>query len=234
MSWQDRLDRPRATHRHMMPAVAYPLRSLRCDGADPPYNLTSGRFEAFELLPMTMYTRQGDDGTTGLRGGERVPKDDVRIAACGELDEVNAVLGWAGAACSEDDTVQALRQIQWDLLNLGAELAAVTAPEPRVNIDENVRRLEQWIDEVTAELEPLKGFILPGGGGVAARFQVARTVCRRAERAVVRLSREHGVRGAVLAYVNRLSDLLFVLARRANARAGVAEVHWDGAARPNP
>ena len=176
---------------------------------------------------MKLYTRSGDDGTTGLIGGGRVFKDDLRVAAYGSIDEANAAIGAAVAACHDALTAAMLREIQSELFVLGAELA--TPPGQNVQRPLGVApvaRLEKWIDEASDEVPPLQNFILPGGTPVAAALHVARTVCRRAERAVVSLSRKQRVSPGAVIYLNRLSDLLFALARRANHRAGVADIPW--------
>ena len=181
---------------------------------------------------MRIYTRTGDDGETGLFAGGRVPKDHPRVAAYGDVDELNAALGLAmtlePAAADRD----LLETIQRDLFTIGSELAtpdpaklAQALSGPRVG-QAHVAALERAIDRQEEQLEPLRNFILPGGTPKAAAFHLARTVCRRAERAVVRLVRETAVSADVLKYLNRLSDLLFVLARAANVRAGVRDVTW--------
>jgi cob(I)alamin adenosyltransferase len=176
---------------------------------------------------MKLYTRRGDDGTTGLIGGERVAKDNLRVTAYGEVDETNAAIGLAIAAHDDAETVKILRRIQSDLFTLGAEVATQQGKPPKLTIGEShVLQLERWIDEATAEVPPLKHFVSPGGTEAAARLHLARTVCRRAERAAVTLAQQQLVGPSVSVYLNRLSDLLFALARWANARAGVAEVPW--------
>lgn len=176
---------------------------------------------------MRLYTKGGDDGTTALRGGARVPKDHPRVAAYGGVDETNAAIGVVVASCDDEQTVAILRRIQSDLFIVGAELATPAGGniDPRID-DVHVARLEQWIDEACEEVPPASGFVLPGGTATAARLDVARTICRRAERAVVSLIERESVGHWTLAYINRLSDLLFALARRANHRAGMAEVPW--------
>lgn len=181
---------------------------------------------------MKIYTRTGDEGETGLFGGPRVRKDHVRIEAYGAIDELNAVLGAARLYVATLDSAMdaLLASIQNDLFDLGAELAT---PDPqkrrRVVSPEQIARLEQAIDRYEADLPPLKQFILPGGSPAGARLHVARTVCRRAERRLVQLERTPGEEGSpgTVIYVNRLSDLLFVLARAANQRAGVPDVPWQ-------
>jgi len=170
-----------------------------------------------------LYTRRGDDGGTDLFGGGRVSKADPRMVAVGEVDEVNAAIGWALAACTDAATRAALEDAQHRLFELGADLATPVPSEKVRRIDpEDIVHLEHAIDEACEGLPPLREFILPGGSEPAARLHVARTVCRRAERACVALGRcEQGV-----IFLNRLSDLLFALARRANHAAGVRDVAW--------
>lgn len=184
---------------------------------------------------MKIYTRRGDEGETSLLGGARVPKDDARVEAYGTLDELNAAVGLAlglDEGHLEDDQTR-LQRVQDDLFALGARLAAgdpERAEEKGIVPDFPPRRvedLEAWIDELEATLPALDAFIHPGGVPAGAQLHAARTVCRRAERAVVRLARDRPVlREAVLPYVNRLSDLLFTLARAVNRRAGEAEIRW--------
>ena len=181
---------------------------------------------------MKIYTKTGDDGTTGLFGGGRVPKDSVRIEAYGTVDELNSTLGIARANLEDKVLSDLLERIQQNLFVLGADLA--TPLDSRSNyeiprIDEkDVRDLEVAIDENEAHLTPLKRFILPGGSSAAAYLHLARTVCRRAERLLVSLSREQEIGTSDIIFLNRLSDLLFVLARRTNQIAGVPDVEWDG------
>ena len=178
-----------------------------------------------------IYTRTGDRGETGLFGGGRVRKDDPRVEAYGEIDELNACLG-AAAAAVDDPQVQAwIRRIQDELFVLGAELAT---PDPEavkrqiVPVSKDaVSAMEAWIDRLDAEVPPLKNFILPGGHPAAAHLHVARTVCRRAERRVLTFSDSAAVREEVIVYLNRLSDLLFVLARGVNHRAKIEEPIWN-------
>lgn len=179
-----------------------------------------------------IYTKTGDEGETGLFGGERVPKDHRRVAAYGDVDELNASLGLARASEPADFEDPLLQAIQRHLFTIGAELAtpdparlARALGGPPLGAAE-VTALEQAIDRLDAALPPLKAFILPGGSPKGAAFHVARTVCRRAERAVVGLAREAPVSTAIRQYLNRLSDLLFVLARAANARAGAGDLPW--------
>ncbi len=169
---------------------------------------------------MKIYTRTGDSGETGLLGGTRVPKDHLRVAAYGEVDETNACLGLALASSDGARLNTLLRQVQADLFALGAELADVRRDPKRdaksAVSEELVARLETEIDVREAKLPPLRAFVLPGGTPTAAHLHHARTVCRRAERAVVALAREAQVDPLAIVYLNRLSDLLFVLARYDN------------------
>ena len=180
---------------------------------------------------MKIYTRTGDAGGTALFGGTRVSKADPRVAAYGEVDEVNACLGAVRAERELPvDVAEMLDRIQRDLFAIGARLAdPADKIAPRVTKaavgDADIQRLEQWIDRMEAELAPLRRFILPGGSRAGALLHLSRTVCRRAERAIVALGTD-AVDAPLLAYVNRLSDLLFVLARLVNHRAGQPEVEW--------
>jgi cob(I)alamin adenosyltransferase len=176
-----------------------------------------------------LYTRTGDAGETSYFDGTRVRKDDPRLDAYGEVDELNAWLGLARASGLDRELDAPLRQIQRDLFALGAQLAdpgEKLAPRVAKAIigDGDVERLEQLIDTFDAQVPPLRRFILAGGTTAAGALHVARTVCRRAERRIVGL--DPPVEGVLLRYVNRLSDLLFVLARVANHRAGAAEEEW--------
>jgi cob(I)alamin adenosyltransferase len=181
---------------------------------------------------MKIYTKTGDTGHTGLFGGGRVPKDDVRVEAYGDVDELNAVIGMARAVEIMPRIDEVLVSIQRDLFAIGALLATPDRDKmaqhlDKARIDESrIAELERAIDDGETELEPLKAFILPGGAPKAAALHVARTVCRRAERHVVRLQREIDLPSLAIIYLNRLSDLLFVLARVANRRAGAGEVTW--------
>ncbi len=181
---------------------------------------------------MKLYTKTGDDGTTGLFGGARVNKASARVEAYGTIDETNAVLGVARASRPDDWTDDILARLQNDRFVLGAELACVPGKETKLNVtllgDADIARLERAIDEAESACMPLKAFILPGGGQLAAALHLARTVSRRAERAVLRLD-DAPARRDVVIYLNRLSDLLFALARRANASAGIADVPWTPA-----
>jgi len=176
---------------------------------------------------MKLYTKRGDDGHTDLFGGQRVSKHDLRVSAYGDIDEANAAIGLTIARCDDEQTCETLRRIQSDLFALGAELATPEdKPAQTVINDDHVAQLERWIDEATKETPALRNFILPGGSETAARLQLARTIVRRAERSIVALAECETVRGPAIAYVNRLSDLLFALARRANHRAGVGDIPW--------
>ncbi len=183
-----------------------------------------------KMARMKIYTKTGDTGSTGLFGGPRVAKDDERIEAYGTVDELNAALGLVRAVGLDEDFDEQLAQIQSELFSIGAELAT---PDPdargvRIIGPAHIARLEQLIDQHETTLEPLRHFILPAGSTAAAQLHLARAICRRAERRVVTLVRHHeaSVSEDLLIYLNRLSDLLFVLSRVANARLGVVEVQW--------
>jgi cob(I)alamin adenosyltransferase len=181
-----------------------------------------------------IYTRTGDDGTTSLFGGERVGKGNARIDAYGTVDETNSLVGMARAHLDGepgfDRLDPVLGEVQEELFILGADLATPMDAKPvvpRVK-DEHVEAVEERIDTFDADLDPLKNFVLPGGTPAAAALHNARTVCRRAERLVVRASTAAPVNEDTAVYLNRLSDLLFVLARWANRQAGVREDTWSG------
>jgi cob(I)alamin adenosyltransferase len=188
---------------------------------------------------MKIYTRTGDAGTTGLFGGGRVEKDSVRVEAYGAVDELNASLGVARRSVDPDvaDVGDRIESIQNDLFALGAELATVPGQEARLTIPRlaatDIGRLESWIDELELTLPELKNFVLPGGCAAGAQLHEARTTCRRAERRVVTAGREAPVRTELVIYLNRLSDLLFVLARYVNHRAGLPETTWNPRGRSN-
>jgi cob(I)alamin adenosyltransferase len=178
---------------------------------------------------MKIYTRTGDEGETSLFDGTRVRKDNARVDAYGDVDELNAWLGLARSSLHEGDLDEALTRIQRDLFAVGAELAdpggKIAARVTKAAITAaDVERLEQLIDRLEDQLEPLRRFILAGGVPAGAALHVARAVCRRAERRIVSLEPRPGA--ILLRYINRLSDLLFVLARVVNKRAGVAETEW--------
>ncbi|WP_323121832.1 cob(I)yrinic acid a,c-diamide adenosyltransferase [Burkholderia alba] len=171
-------------------------------------------------------TRTGDDGTTGLGDGRRVRKTDARIAAIGDVDELNSNLGVLLAEPLPDDVRAALATIQHDLFDLGGELCI---PGHRVIAAVHLARIDGWLADYNARLSPLKEFILPGGARGAALAHVCRTVCRRAERSIVALGEQEPLDAAPRQYVNRLSDLLFVLARVLNRAAGGSDVLWERA-----
>lgn len=178
-----------------------------------------------------VYTRTGDDGQTSLVDGSRVSKADPRVTAYGEVDELNSWLGLVRVGLEDEDLEGVLATIQNELFILGADLASpLTIAVPRID-DGHVAGLEATIDRLMEELEPLREFILPGGTLVAARLHIARTIARRAERAVVTLGATAEIGHPGLIYLNRLSDLLFVMARVANRREGVREDSADFSAR---
>ena len=171
-----------------------------------------------------IYTRTGDKGDTGLVGGKRISKDSPRLWAYGTVDELNSAIGLARALKADRKTDATLARIQNELFDLGAELATPVGLS-RIGL-RHITALEKLMDELNAKLGPLKEFILPAGSPAAAQLHVARTVCRRAERFCVRLTREEQIGEFVVPYLNRLSDALFVLARWANKQQGVGEVFW--------
>ena len=181
---------------------------------------------------MKIYTKTGDAGDTGLFGGGRVPKDDPRVEAYGDVDELNAVIGMARAVEPLPRIDEVLVPMQRDLFSIGALLATPNLEKmhnhlAKANIDDRrIRELEQLIDDCDRDLEPLRAFIIPGGSRKGAMLHVARTVCRRAERRVVHLQHEVEIPQLVVVYLNRLSDLLFTLARLANVLTGAGEVTW--------
>jgi cob(I)alamin adenosyltransferase len=169
-------------------------------------------------------TRTGDDGTTGLGDGSRVTKDDVRIAAIGEVDELNSQIGLLLCESLPDDVSEALTVVQHDLFDLGSELCM---PGRTMIGDAHLARIDEWLAHYNADLPPLAEFILPGGTRAAALAHVCRTVCRRAERSIVALGHQQALEATPRQYVNRLSDLLFVLARVLNRAGGGADVLWQ-------
>lgn len=181
-----------------------------------------------------LYTRRGDEGETSLGGGQRVKKDSLRVTAYGTVDELNACLGVSVAGGLSPRLAELLPPIQNELFHLGSDLSfpeeyktrPTRHPLPQIEA-RHVERLEQMIDEFNAAVGALENFILPGGSMGAAHLHVARTVCRRAERAVVALAHAEAVGGFTLRYLNRLSDLLFVMARYENRERGVAEPLWN-------
>ena len=181
---------------------------------------------------MKIYTRTGDRGETSLFGAGRVSKDDPRVAAYGDVDELNSVLGLVRVTPPNDFFDPLLQAIQRDLFSIGGQLAspdpaAVAKALVKANLSaERVSEFERVIDESETELPPLRAFVLPAGSAKAATLHLARTVCRRAERSVVQLGRTSEVPELFIIYLNRLSDLLFTLARLANHRAGISDVTW--------
>lgn len=178
---------------------------------------------------MKIYTKTGDTGQTALFGGQRVSKESMRIDAYGTVDELNALLGIAGSSTNDPVLTRILRRIQNELFILGADLAT-PIDTPRVSIsrvsDQHVRWMEDEIDALDADLPVLRNFILPGGTATASHLHHCRTVCRRAERAIVRLASEEMLNALNIVYINRLSDLLFVLAREANRLEGREDLPW--------
>ena len=178
-----------------------------------------------------IYTRTGDGGNTSLGGGQRVPKDSLRVRAYGAVDELNAALGVAGAIGLCSRLAEILPVIQSELFNLGSDLCFLEGDPARKHVQpvqaRQVEQIERWIDELAAVVGPLANFVLPGGALGAAQLHVARTVCRRAERDGLALSRGEPINPQILPYLNRLSDLLFVMARFENRARGVAEAQWQ-------
>jgi cob(I)alamin adenosyltransferase len=178
-----------------------------------------------------LYTRTGDDGTTALFGGKRVSKDDPRVEAYGAVDELNSVIGVAVSVMRQRRLISALQGIQNELFNIGSELASAGAKRADVaalftDAEQKIEALEALTDEYDGKLPALRTFILPGGSRAGALLHLCRTVCRRAERSVVTLGRKEAVRPAIGAYLNRLSDLLFALARYENRAAKKPEHAW--------
>jgi len=178
---------------------------------------------------MPIYTRTGDEGDTGLFGNRRVPKDDVRIEAYGTVDEVNSLLGLVRSEGLDREFDLALQQIQCTLFEIGADLATEGGRASLPRVQPAIAQLEQWIDASEAQLPPLRTFVLPGGCRQASLLHLLRTVVRRAERRYWTLARrpESNVPRPIGVYLNRLSDLCFSWARRANLRAGIADVPWE-------
>ena len=178
---------------------------------------------------MKIYTTTGDQGETSLFGGKRVPKDALRIEAYGTVDELNSALGVARAAKPASEIDEILDRLQHDLFVLGADLAT-PAEKQNGSVEriqqEHITSIERTLDTLEELLQPLSSFILPGGSPQAAQLHLARTICRRAERLVVRLVREERVEPVCVVFLNRVSDLLFVLARRSNQLEGVKETPW--------
>lgn len=178
-----------------------------------------------------VYTRTGDDGTTGLGGGQRVPKDSVRIETYGTVDELSSEIGAAIAQGLSPRLTGELARIQNELFNVGSDLCILEEDKARMPVPvvegRHVEALERLMDELSSELPSLDNFILPGGSPGAAQLHVARTVCRRAERLAVALAREEAVGPFVVRYLNRLSDALFVMARYENLHKGIPDVLWN-------
>lgn len=178
-----------------------------------------------------IYTGTGDEGDTGLFGGVRVPKSHPRVAAYGAIDELNAQLGWTRTQTRVPAINARIDLIQPDLFAIGAHLATSVRPGARAPQlpplpEPRIEELEHWIDEAEEGLPELRAFVMPGGSPSGSALHIARTVCRRAERAVVELARDDDVPGAIIIYLNRLSDLLFVWARAENLHAGAEERQW--------
>ena len=171
-----------------------------------------------------IYTRTGDDGTTGLGDGSRTQKDSRRVEAYGTVDELNSCLGLLIAHLEDESLSQMLLDVQHDLFDLGGELCV---PNMELIADRHIKRLENELDRLNADLPALKDFILPGGSVAAAQAHLARTICRRSERRVITLARHEPVNEPVIRYLNRLSDLLFVIARTVARAKGAGEVLWD-------
>ncbi len=188
---------------------------------------------AFSNMPRLtkIYTRGGDKGATSLGGGQRVPKESQRIESYGTVDELNSVIGVALAAGLSEKLSDALTTIQNELFHLGSDLCFIEADKIKYNIPEieqrHIDKMEALIDEMSADVGPLENFILPGGSLGAAHLHVARTVCRRAEREVLKLAREEAVGEFVVKYLNRLSDALFVMSRYENKQQRIPEPLWD-------
>lgn len=187
---------------------------------------------------MKIYTRRGDGGETDLFGGKRVRKDALRVEAYGCVDELNAALGVVSSELQDEDLRGYLEVIQASLFDLGAELATPNAEDVAAKVrtgrriaSEDIDELETWTDRLEEELAPLVNFLLPGGARAAALLHLARTVCRKAERRAVSLAAQEKISPLLVRYLNRLSDLFFVMARSVNRRAGVSEAQWIGRTR---
>ena len=187
-------------------------------------------------MTFKIYTKTGDKGETSLYGGTRVSKAAARVESYGTLDELNAFIGLAKAEISDEKVLSQLQKIQFDLFTVGSEAATPTDKmllangKNRLDLmisEEEISELEHWMDDLDAELEPLRFFILPSGGKAAATFHVCRTVCRRAERAMVFLNETEEVRPELIKYLNRLSDYLFILARYISKISGEKEEYWN-------
>lgn len=185
---------------------------------------------------MKIYTKTGDKGETSLYGGTRVSKAAARVESYGTLDELNAFIGLAKAEISDEKVLNQLQKIQFDLFTVGSEAATPTDKlilangKSRLDLmisEKEISELELWMDDLNAELEPLQFFILPSGGKSAASIHVCRTVCRRAERAMVHLNETEELRPELIKYLNRLSDYLFILARYISKISGEKEEYWN-------
>ena len=207
---------------------------MRPPDASSRHNRSRSAAPEHYVHPVKIYTKTGDAGETGLFGGGRVPKDDPRVQAYGDVDEANAAIGFAASLAPQSFESSLIQTIQRDLFTIGAELAtpdptklakALARSGTTINASD-VGALEDVIDKHEAKLLPLKNFILPGGTPKAAAFHVARTVCRRAERSVVALARDQKINASIIHYLNRLSDLLFVLARAVNMQTGHDDIAW--------
>jgi cob(I)alamin adenosyltransferase len=188
------------------------------------------RLKQTTIIPMKIYTKAGDDGSTGLIGGSRIAKSDPRVNCMGAMDELNAFIGWA--AVESPELAAKLSIIQNELFVIGSQLACSGSHPAHLPALESssIDRLEMEIDAATEKLDPLRNFILPGGGETASRLHVARAVCRRAERVLVDFSHDRPVPPTLITYLNRLSDWLFVQARHANHRAGIKDIPWENPA----
>ena len=187
-------------------------------------------------MTFKIYTKTGDKGETSLYGGTRVSKAAARVESYGTLDELNALIGLAKSEISDEKVLSQLQKIQFDLFTVGSEAATPTDKlilangKNRLDLmisEEEISELEHWMDDLDAELEPLQFFILPSGGKAAASVHVCRTVCRRAERAMVHLNETEEVRPELIKYLNRLSDYLFILARYISKISGEKEDYWN-------
>lgn len=177
---------------------------------------------------MKIYTRKGDTGETALFGGSTTKKSNIRIHAYGTVDELNSTIGMVLSYSLSETGVKILKQVQHDLFVVGATLATPDPKKSRISEvgQDEVTQLEKWIDQLEVDLDPLKSFILPGGTGAGATLHFSRTVCRRAERETVELSQHENIPSAAIIYLNRLSDLLFVLARFENKAQNAEETPW--------
>ncbi len=186
-------------------------------------------FSSINVQTMSIYTRYGDKGQTVTLGGKSVPKDDPRVEANGSVDELNALLGVCISFMEEGAAKKLLSNVQKELFVVGSELAASGKTKPSMTISlRHISEMESEIDKMESELSPLHHFILPGGSKTASMLHFARTVCRRAERSVVTLSKKEKINPQIIIYLNRLGDMLFILARYTNRKKRVDEVIWKG------